>query len=113
MALLEMHEWYDLTRDTNWTPGYVAEEEIFPPELSDPFGISVEQWETFDEPYKVCYRDYVETQRDKDIGAYSVKSALARADSSRRPHRTGRRCSRCTSAPSASPSSIRRPPSPA
>ena len=80
MALLEMHEWYDLARDTNWTPGYVAEEEIFPPELSDPYGISVEQWETFDEPYKVCYRDYVETQRDKDIGAYSVKSALARAD---------------------------------
>ena len=80
MALLEMHDWYDLTRDTNWTPGYVAEEELFPPELSDPFGIPVEQWETFDEPYKVCYRDYVETQRDKDIGAYSVKSALARAD---------------------------------
>ena len=40
MALLEMHEWYDLARDTNWTPGYVAEDEIFPPEFSDPFGIS-------------------------------------------------------------------------
>ena len=80
MALLEMHEWYDLTRDTNWTPAYVSEEELFPTELSDPFGIPVEQWETFDEPYKVCYRDYVETQRDKDISAYSVKSALARAD---------------------------------
>ena len=80
MALLEMHEWYDLTRDTNWTPAYVSEEELYPTELSDPFGIPVEQWETFDEPYKVCYRDYVETQRDKDISAYSVKSALARAD---------------------------------
>ena len=51
MALLEMHEWYDLTRDTNWTPAYVSEEELFPTELSDPFGIPVEQWETFDEPY--------------------------------------------------------------
>ena len=61
-------------------PAYVSEEELFPTELSDPFGIPVEQWETFDEPYKVCYRDYVETQRDKDISAYSVKSALARAD---------------------------------
>ena len=46
MALLEMHEWYDLTRATNWTPGYVEEEVLFPPALSDPYGIAVEQWET-------------------------------------------------------------------
>ncbi len=80
MALLEMNEWYDFARDTNWTPSYVAEDELFPPLFSDPFDIPVEQWETFDEPYKVTFRNYVQTQREKDVGAYSVKAALSRGN---------------------------------
>lgn len=80
MALRQMHEWYDLTHETNWTPRYVTEEELFPPHLSDPFGIDIEAWESFDEPYKISYRDYVQSQRNKDIGAYSVKNALSRAN---------------------------------
>ena len=80
MALLKMEDWYDLARDTNWTPGYVSEDDLFPEPMSKDFGIPVEAWETFDEPYKVCYRDYVKSQRDKDVGAYSVKAALSRAN---------------------------------
>ena len=73
-------DWYGLLQDTNWTPKYVTEEELFPPQLSDPYGIPVSEWETFDEPYKVTYRDYVKTQREKDVGAYSVKAAVSRVD---------------------------------
>lgn len=80
MAFLANSDWYDLARDTNWTPSYVPEDEMFPPQFSDPFGIPVTEWETFDEPYKITYRDYVRGQREKDIGAYSVKSATARTD---------------------------------
>src|ERR1700679_2055409 len=80
MALLNMSECYDMARDTNWTPRYVLEEELFPPAMSDPYGIPVSEWETFDEPYKVCYRDYVGTQREKDHGVYSVKAALSRSN---------------------------------
>jgi toluene monooxygenase system protein A len=79
MALLDRSDWYDIARDTNWTAGYVPREEIFPPQLSDPFGIPVEEWETFDEPYKVSYREYVKVQREKDSSAYSVKAALSRS----------------------------------
>ena len=57
MPRLERSEWYDFARDTNWTPRYVDEQEIFPPEMSDPYGIPVSEWETFDEPYKVSYRE--------------------------------------------------------
>lgn len=48
--------------------------------MADDFGIPVEVWETFDDPYKVTCRDYVKSQRDKDVGTYSVKAALSRAN---------------------------------
>ena len=79
MALLDRSAWYDIARSTNWTPKYVREEELFPAEQSDPFGIPTSEWETFDEPYKVSYREYVNVQREKDAGAYSVKAALLRS----------------------------------
>ena len=60
MALLERNAWYDIARDTKWTPSYVTEDELFPPEMADPFGIPTKEWETYDEPYKVSYREYVE-----------------------------------------------------
>ena len=78
MAMLRTSDWYDIARDTNWTPSYVAEADLYPPQFSDPFGLPVSEWEMFDEPYKVTYRDYVKTQREKDVGAYTVKAALAR-----------------------------------
>jgi toluene monooxygenase system protein A len=79
MAMLDRSEWYDIARTTNWTPRFVSESELFPPEQSDPFGIPIAEWETYDEPYKVSYREYVGVQREKDAGAYSVKAALVRS----------------------------------
>ena len=72
MALLDRSEWYDLARTSNWTPTYVTMEELFPPDVSDAYGIPIEEWEKFDEPFKVSYREYVKIQREKDVGAYSV-----------------------------------------
>lgn len=79
MAMLDRSDWYDIARSTNWTPRFVSETEMFPPEQSDPFGIPTSEWETYDEPYKVTYREYVGIQREKDSGAYSVKAALLRS----------------------------------
>jgi len=80
MALLDRSAWYNIARSTNWTPKYVPESELFPPDQSDPYGIPTSEWETFDEPYKVSYREYVNVQREKDAGAYSVKAALMRSN---------------------------------
>jgi toluene monooxygenase system protein A len=79
MPALERSQWYDIARSTNWTPSFVTEEELFPKEMSDPHGVPVSEWETYDEPYKVSYREYVAIQREKDSGAYSVRSALQRS----------------------------------
>ena len=79
MALLDRSDWYDIARDTNWSPGFVPREDLFPAELSDPYDIPLAEWETFDEPYKVSYREYVKVQREKDSSAYSVKAALSRS----------------------------------
>lgn len=79
MTMLERSAWYDIARTTNWTPKFVSESELFPPEQSDPYGIPTSEWETYDEPYKVSYREYVSVQREKDAGAYSVKAALLRS----------------------------------
>ena len=79
MALLERSNWYELARSTNWTPQFVSEKELFPPVQSDPFDIPMSEWETYDEPFKVSYREYVALQREKDSGAYSVKAALSRS----------------------------------
>lgn len=80
MPLLDRAEWYDLARTTEWTPSYVTEEELFVPGHSGGEGIPAEAWSKYDEPYKVSYREYVDTQRQKDAGAYSVKAALERLD---------------------------------
>ena len=66
MALLERSRWYDMARSTNWTPTYVQEEDIFPPDMSDVFGLGMDVWDQYDEPYKVSFRDYVRAQREKD-----------------------------------------------
>ncbi len=79
MTMLERSDWYDIARDTSWTPSYVTEEELFPPEQTGDLGITRSAWDRFDEPYKVSYSEYVKTQREKDSSAYSVKAALERA----------------------------------
>lgn len=79
MAILQRSEWYDLARTTNWTPKYVTDSELFPEEMSGARDVPAEKWESYDEPYKVSYAEYVKVQREKDAGAYSVKAALERS----------------------------------
>ncbi|RJF88846.1 YHS domain-containing protein [Oleomonas cavernae] len=78
MALLQRSDWYDVARDTNWTPSFVGEEDLFPAEISDPFNMPKAAWAEYDEPYKVSYAEYVKVQREKDAGVYAVNTAAAR-----------------------------------
>ena len=80
MALLERSAWYDIARNTNWTPKYVTEEDLFPGGHSGLSDVPMEVFDAYDEPYKISYREYVDIQRQKDAGVYSVKAALERAN---------------------------------
>ncbi|MDO8314759.1 MAG: aromatic/alkene/methane monooxygenase hydroxylase/oxygenase subunit alpha [Rugosibacter sp.] len=80
MANLGRLDWYDIARNTNWQPTYVQEDELFPPQMSGSMGIPLPEWESYDEPYKQTYPEYVKIQREKDAGAYSVKAALERSN---------------------------------
>jgi len=71
--------WYDLTRDMNWTLSYVKEEEAWPVELSNGFGLPTEAWWTWDEPYKITYPEYMNIQHGKDTEVYAVNAAVARS----------------------------------
>ena len=79
MERLSTTEWYDIARDTNWTPRYVSEDDLFPDEMADTFQVPREKWERFDEPFKITYREYVDVQHKKDDDAYSVRAALTRS----------------------------------
>lgn len=80
MPKLARSEWYDLTRDMNWTISYVPEEEVWPEELSNSYGIPSESWWGWDEPYKLSYTEYVHNQSEKDEAVYAVNSVVSRSN---------------------------------
>src|SRR6266567_6400237 len=79
MPKLERSQWYDLCRDMNWQFKYVTDAEVFPEALSQSHGVSPAAWWNWDEPYKICFREYVRNQAEKEAGVYSVRSAIARS----------------------------------
>ncbi|HVE26853.1 MAG TPA: toluene monooxygenase, partial [Sporichthya sp.] len=63
MPELRREEWFDLARHLDWTPEYVTRDVLFPDFASDGSNLPPAAWESWDEPYKVSFREYVETQR--------------------------------------------------
>jgi toluene monooxygenase system protein A len=76
---LSRSDWYDLSRDTNWTFRYVTEDAVFPEALSGSHRVPADGRLTWDEPYKVSYREYVHNQVTKDTTTYSLKNAISRS----------------------------------
>lgn len=79
MPRLARSEWYDLARDMNWTLSYVEEDQVWPEELSNSYGVAGEKWWGWDEPYKITYTEYVHNQVGKDAAVYAVNSVLNRS----------------------------------
>jgi toluene monooxygenase system protein A len=77
--LLNRDDWYQTSRDLDWTLSYVDHEVAFPAEWGGTDGIPAEAWEGWDEPFRVSYRDYVRVQREKEAGVKAVSNALTRA----------------------------------
>ncbi|WP_018503520.1 isoprene monooxygenase oxygenase subunit alpha [Parafrankia discariae] len=77
--LLNRDDWYDTSRDLEWTLSYVDPEVAFPARWSGAQGIPAEAWQAWDEPFRVSYRDYVRIQREKEAGVRAVSDTLLRS----------------------------------
>ncbi|KUO90867.1 MAG: toluene hydroxylase, partial [Pyrobaculum sp. OCT_11] len=78
-------EFYDLANRLEWTPKYVAEEELFPVDMHGLPYLPIDVWaELYDAPYKVTYREYVRNQKEKDKMVFAVRDAAARAELDRK-----------------------------
>jgi toluene monooxygenase system protein A len=72
-------DWYDTSRDVEWSFSYVSPEEAFPAEWTGAADLPTNAWAEWEEPYRVSYRDYVRVQREKEAGVKAVSDALLRA----------------------------------
>ena len=80
MPKLERQDYYELTRDMNWSPSYVSDEELFPEVLSKSFGVRDQDWRKWEETYKLTYREYARNQSAKDAGVYAIRATTDRAN---------------------------------
>jgi Methane/Phenol/Alkene Hydroxylase len=76
MTLLNRDDWYDLSHDLDWTLSYVDEQDAFPVQWSGTARVPKEAWRSWEEPFRVSYRDYVMVQREKEAGVAGVREAL-------------------------------------
>lgn len=67
-----------LTRDLDWAPGYVSEEEMYPPHTSYE-GIKIHDWSKWDDPFRLTVDAYYRYQAEKDKRLYSVLDGFAQS----------------------------------
>ena len=77
--LLTRDDWYETSRDLDWTFTAVDRDEAFPTSWSGAAGVPEDAWQGWEEPFRVSYRDYVRIQREKEAGVKAVSNALVRA----------------------------------
>jgi hypothetical protein len=77
--LLNRDDWYEISRDLDWTLSYVSHAAAFPPDWTGAANLPGDAWQAWEEPFRVSYRDYVRIQREKELGVRAVSGALARA----------------------------------
>jgi len=78
-VLLNRDDWYETSRDLDWSLSYASHEAAFPPEWTGAGDLPQEAWQAWEEPFRVSYRDYVRIQREKELGVRAVSGALARS----------------------------------
>jgi toluene monooxygenase system protein A len=75
--LLNRDDWYETSRDLDWTLSYVQPDAAFPATWSGVEDIPADAWQAWEEPFRV----YVRIQREKETGVKAVSTALARSGS--------------------------------
>jgi phenol hydroxylase P3 protein len=72
-----LYEQYALTtKDLTWDPSYVTKEELAESEFTT--GVHFRDWDTFEDPFRLHYADYVRVQSDKESIMAEQKKLAAR-----------------------------------
>ena len=67
---------YRRTKRLYWEPSYVPQEAIYPPANYE--GIHFKDWDRWDDPFHMSFRQYVEIQAKKDNGFHPARDAFDR-----------------------------------
>ena len=78
--MIDRDEWLDLARKLDWEFSYVEEREVYPEALSGKPWLTSAQWQSWDEPYRTSFAQYVETQSAKEASVAAVRETVGRAD---------------------------------
>lgn len=78
--MLRREEWLDLARKLDWDFSYVREEEVFPEVASGRPWLPHAAWQSWDEPYRTTFAEYVAAQHQKDASVYAVRDALGKLE---------------------------------
>jgi len=74
--MLQRDEWLGLARKLDWDYSYVSEEEVFPVLTSGKPWLHHKEWESWDEPFRTSYSEYVSNQHAKNESVYAVRDAV-------------------------------------
>lgn len=66
------------TRQLYWKPSYVDLDAMYPPLASA--GIHFDDWDSWDDPFRMNYRQYIDVQAKKEVGFHPVRDAFERYD---------------------------------
>jgi toluene monooxygenase system protein A len=78
--MLKRDDWLDLARKLDWEFSHVDEREVFPEEISGSPWLTCAEWQSWDEPYRTTYGEYVATQQSKEASVEAVREAVGGFD---------------------------------
>jgi toluene monooxygenase system protein A len=74
--MLKRSQWLDEARKLDWTFSYVSEADVFPEVAAGRPWLTQEAWQTWDEPFRTSYAEYVEGQSEKEGALDAVREAF-------------------------------------
>ena len=78
--MLRRDDWLDLARKLDWDFSYVAEEDVYPAEVSGRPSLPAAAWSEWNEPFRTSFSEYVTAQDQKNAALAAVREALGSSE---------------------------------
>ena len=77
--MLKRDAWLPLSRQLDWEFSYVTPDSAFPELAAGVPALGRSEWDTWEEPFKTSYTEYVEQQSRKEAALEAVQSVIDEA----------------------------------